>query len=59
MRRIVAAVITVSLLGGATAAETDKPRATRTHVVLLGTGTPSADPERSGPATAVVVDDTP
>jgi ribonuclease BN (tRNA processing enzyme) len=30
-----------------------------TQVVLLGTGTPSADPERSGPATAVVVDDTP
>jgi ribonuclease BN (tRNA processing enzyme) len=30
-----------------------------TQVVLLGTGTPSADPERSGPATAIVVDDTP
>ena len=30
-----------------------------TQVVLLGTGTPSADPERSGPATAVIVDDTP
>ncbi len=29
----------------------------RTRVVLLGTGTPNADPERSGPATAVVVDD--
>lgn len=27
-----------------------------THVVLLGTGTPNADPDRSGPATAVVVD---
>jgi ribonuclease BN (tRNA processing enzyme) len=26
-----------------------------THVVLLGTGTPNADPERSGPAVAVVV----
>jgi ribonuclease BN (tRNA processing enzyme) len=30
-----------------------------TQVVLLGTGTPAPDPERSGPATAVVVDDTP
>jgi ribonuclease BN (tRNA processing enzyme) len=30
-----------------------------TQVVLLGTGTPSADPERSGPATAIIVDDTP
>ena len=28
----------------------------RTQVVLLGTGTPNADPERSGPCTAVVVD---
>ena len=28
-------------------------------VVLLGTGTPNADPERSGPAVAVVVDHTP
>ncbi len=30
-----------------------------TKVVLLGTGTPNADPERSGPAVAVVVRDTP
>jgi ribonuclease BN (tRNA processing enzyme) len=30
-----------------------------TKVVLLGTGTPPADPDRSGPATAVVVDGTP
>ena len=29
----------------------------RTRVVMLGVGTPNADPERSGPATAVVVDD--
>lgn len=31
--------------------------AVRTKVVLLGTGTPVPDPERSGPATAIVVDD--
>jgi len=30
-----------------------------THVVMLGTGTPVADPLRSGPAVAVVVNDTP
>lgn len=30
-----------------------------TQIVLLGTGTPNADPERSGPAVAVVVDETP
>ena len=32
---------------------------TRTKVVLLGTGTPVSDPSRSGPAVAVVVDQTP
>src|SRR5688500_14606573 len=31
----------------------------RTRIVLLGTGTPGADPDRSGPATAIIVDDTP
>ena len=30
---------------------------TRTRVVMLGTGTPNADPDRHGPAVAVVVDD--
>ena len=30
----------------------------RTQVVLLGTGTPRPEPERSGPATAIVVNDT-
>jgi ribonuclease BN (tRNA processing enzyme) len=30
----------------------------RTKVVLLGTGAPAPDPERSGPATAIVVNDT-
>jgi ribonuclease BN (tRNA processing enzyme) len=29
-----------------------------THLVLLGTGTPNADPDRSGPAVAVVVNGT-
>jgi len=35
---------------------TPKEHTTRTRVVLLGTGTPVPDPERSGPATAIVVD---
>lgn len=30
-----------------------------TQVILLGTGTPNADPDRSGPALAIVVNDTP
>jgi ribonuclease BN (tRNA processing enzyme) len=31
----------------------------RTQVVMLGTGNPSADPERAGPAVAIVVNNTP
>ncbi len=31
----------------------------KTRIVLLGTGTPNADPERSGPGVAIVVNDTP
>ena len=34
-----------------------KDRPTGTKVVLLGTGTPVPDPDRSGPATAIVVGD--
>ena len=34
------------------------PAASQTKVVLLGTGTPGIDPDRSGPATAIVVNDT-
>jgi ribonuclease BN (tRNA processing enzyme) len=30
-----------------------------TRIVMLGTGTPRPDPSRSGPATVIVVDDTP
>lgn len=41
------------------AQEVPKPPASRTQVVLLGTGNPPADPDRSGPATAVVVNGTP
>jgi ribonuclease BN (tRNA processing enzyme) len=33
--------------------------ASPTQVVLLGTGNPPADPDRSGPATAIVVNNTP
>lgn len=32
---------------------------TRTTVILLGTGTPNADPDRFGPSVAIVVDQTP
>src|SRR5215831_17095250 len=39
------------------ASQPTKAHTTRTKVVLLGTGTPVPDPDRSGPATAIVVDD--
>ncbi len=37
----------------------DAPEPGRTRIVLLGTGNPNADPARSGPSVAIVVDDTP
>ena len=39
--------------------ELNPERQTATQIVLLGTGTPNADPDRSGPAVAIVVHDTP
>jgi ribonuclease BN (tRNA processing enzyme) len=38
---------------------TSAAHAQQTQVVLLGTGNPPADPDRSGPATAIVVNGTP
>jgi len=35
------------------------PAQSKTQVALLGTGTPNADPDRSGPSVAIVVNDTP
>src|SRR5919109_1522533 len=40
-------------------APTRNASAQTTQIVLLGTGTPSPDPDRSGPATALVVNGTP
>lgn len=59
---ILAGVAIVPILLGITnfpAARQAAPAAVRTRVVLLGTGDPAADPDQSGPATAVVVNDTP
>jgi len=59
MKRVVLIpVATVSLLRIATALLLAANGANQTKVVLLGTGTPNADPERSGPAVAVVVNGT-
>jgi ribonuclease BN (tRNA processing enzyme) len=53
-----AALILVAITASAQQPSSQLPKehATRTKV-LLGTGTPVPDPDRSGPATAIVVDD--
>lgn len=47
------------ILCTACADNTKQTSSSRTKVVLLGTGTPNADPDRSGPSLAIVVDTTP
>jgi ribonuclease BN (tRNA processing enzyme) len=56
---IVASAGISAVLLAMTAAGLSVQAAPRTQLVLLGTGTPNADPERSGPAVAIVVDDVP
>jgi len=51
------ALLLVTSFSTPSAGQPPKDHANRTRVVLLGTGTPIPDPERSGPATAIVVDD--
>ena len=51
MRQLVAAWLAVLPL----ASRLPPPLAAQTRVVMLGTGNPNADPERSGPALAIVV----
>ena len=55
--RAVAVVLLISTIHWAALAQ-DKA-APQTQIVLLGTGTPLPDPERSGPCTAIVVNGTP
>ena len=56
-RLVAAAGVLTTVLGARPQLQTTGARQTR--VVLLGTGSPAADPDRSGPATAIVVNDTP
>ena len=55
--RYVFCLLLATLLAGPPAAALEPSSVTK--VVMLGTGTPNADPERSGPAVAIVVNDTP
>jgi ribonuclease BN (tRNA processing enzyme) len=48
-------LLTASLAAGQ---QPQAPAASKTRVVLLGTGNPGPLPDRSGPATAIVVNDT-
>ena len=52
-RMLVAALLALSLVVAISAQQG------KTQLVLLGTGTPNADPDRAGPAVAVVVNDVP
>jgi len=58
MRNLIPKIFAVCLLLPVVANAQLTPSAT-TQVVLLGTGTPNVDPERSGPAVAIVVNGTP
>ncbi len=57
MRETLAAALCVSLAWVASAAAAPVDRAAALRVVILGTGTPNPDPERSGPAVAVIAGD--
>lgn len=57
--RVVGVLLTMLTAWVAVEQEPRTRAASVTRVVLLGTGNPGIDPDRSGPATAVVVNDTP
>ena len=61
-RHLASALLTIGLAQLAAidvAGQQPEPHsAGKTHVVLLGTGNPAPDPDRSGPATAIVVNGT-
>ena len=57
MRTLAIAVIAVGAAYTSTSQPEPAPRTT-TQVVMLGTGSPRPEPTRSGPATAIVVNDT-
>jgi ribonuclease BN (tRNA processing enzyme) len=52
------AVVAAVLLGSLVGAQPSPRASAPAKVVLLGTGTPAPNPDRSGPATAIVVNDT-
>jgi ribonuclease BN (tRNA processing enzyme) len=59
LRTFQALILGTAAAAGGSQSTTAQPEGSRTELVLLGTGTPNAEPARSGPAVAVVVDDSP
>jgi ribonuclease BN (tRNA processing enzyme) len=59
MKSMAALLACWALCCTATAQSARETIASPTQIVLLGTGTPTPDPERSGPATAIVANGTP
>ena len=59
LRRIVLATAGLAAAMTAACGGATQPVPLRTQVVLLGTGTPGPTPERSGPATAIIVNGEP
>lgn len=53
-----AAFVAVLVMASPARTQTSTPEHVRTHGVMLGTGNPAADPDRFGPATAIIVDST-
>src|SRR6185295_13728071 len=64
MRHLILSLVPLILFVGALelhghAVASCRPAQKTAQIVLLGTGTPNADPARSGPSVAIVVNDTP
>ncbi|MGH9850103.1 MAG: MBL fold metallo-hydrolase [Blastocatellia bacterium] len=62
MRMIISLVLWLSLsapISSQSSSSSASNSQSKTQIALLGTGTPNADPDRSGPAVAIVVNDTP
>src|SRR5260370_41229282 len=57
-KRQVLAVTVLFIFAWHSASLAQSALATKTQVVMLGTGTPLPDPDRSGPSTAIVVNGT-
>jgi ribonuclease Z len=57
--RIIGLALSTGLAAQGCVAQSGDVGVSKTQVVMLGTGTPYADPDRFGPATAIVVNGTP